>query len=165
MDFHEKKEFRFFKMIPWIVLGIVGAAALALLFGLILMLLWNWIMPEIFGLPEVTYWQAWGLVLLAHILFKGPMGGHQDSHHREDDRHREYWQRKFRDKFENPSNHRSGFHRSAYREQAATGRDDNTAEEGSTVEADTTEDDNPTKQQASNQWDAKPREDKNEPSA
>src|SRR6056297_2895965 len=84
MNFQEKKKFRFFKIIPWIILGILGAAALALLFGLILMLLWNWIMPEIFGLPKVTYWQAWGLVLLAHILFKGPMG-HHDSHHREDD--------------------------------------------------------------------------------
>jgi len=148
MDFQEKKEFRFFKMIPWIVLGIVGAAALALLFGLILMLLWNWIMPEIFGLPEVTYWQAWGLVLLAHILFKGPMG-HHDFHHREDERHSEYWQRKFRDRFEHPSSHRS-----VHREQAGTSRDDRA-----------TGDDKPTEQQASDQQDANQQEEKVEPSA
>lgn len=140
MDFQEKKEFRFFKMIPWIVLGIVGAAALALLFGLILMLLWNWIMPEIFGLPEVTYWQAWGLVLLAHILFKGPMG-HHDSHHREDERHREYWHRKFRDRFEHPSSHGS-----VHRKQTGTSGEDTTGGNDRT-----TEDDKPTEQQASDQ--------------
>ena len=35
------------------------------------MLLWNWLMPEIFGLKELTYWQAWGLMILSCILFKG----------------------------------------------------------------------------------------------
>ncbi len=55
--------------------GIVLAAAMALLFGLIVMALWNWLMPEIFGLPLLGYWQAWGLVLLAHILFKVGHGG------------------------------------------------------------------------------------------
>lgn len=55
--------------------GIVLAAAMALLFGLIVMALWNWLMPEIFGLPLLGYWQAWGLVLLAHILFKAGHGG------------------------------------------------------------------------------------------
>ncbi len=44
-------------------------AVIALVFGLFVMLLWNWLMPEVFGLRPLTYWQAWGLVLLAHILF------------------------------------------------------------------------------------------------
>jgi hypothetical protein len=34
------------------------------------MLLWNWLMPNIFGLPEITFWQAIGLNLLSTILFK-----------------------------------------------------------------------------------------------
>ena len=34
------------------------------------MLLWNWLMPDLFGLKEITYWQGWGLVLLSHLLFK-----------------------------------------------------------------------------------------------
>ena len=60
--------------------GIVLAAAMALLFGLIVMALWNWLMPYIFGLPLLSYGQAWGLVLLAHILFKaGHWGGSQSS--------------------------------------------------------------------------------------
>ena len=55
--------------------GVVLTVALAFFFGLIVMLLWNWLMPAIFGLPAITYWQGWGLVLLAHILFKAGHGG------------------------------------------------------------------------------------------
>jgi len=44
--------------------------AFTFLFGLVVMLLWNWLMPDIFGLRTITYWQGWGLLLLSHILFK-----------------------------------------------------------------------------------------------
>jgi hypothetical protein len=30
--------------------------------GLLLLLLWNWLMPEIFGLKALTCWQAWGIL-------------------------------------------------------------------------------------------------------
>jgi hypothetical protein len=57
-------------MIVGIVLfGIVAIGALAILFGYILMSLWNWLMPELFDLPMITYWQAVGLFFLAKILF------------------------------------------------------------------------------------------------
>lgn len=46
------------------------AVLLALLIGGPLWLLWNWLMPTIFGLPYITFWQAVGLNLLATILFK-----------------------------------------------------------------------------------------------
>lgn len=49
-------------------IGILGLIALVL--GLPLMLLWNWLMPEIFGLTEITFWQAVGLNFLSSILFK-----------------------------------------------------------------------------------------------
>lgn len=32
--------------------------------------LWNWLMPELFGVKAITFLQAWGLNLLATILFK-----------------------------------------------------------------------------------------------
>ena len=32
---------------------------------------WNWLMPNIFGLPEITYWEAWGLSVFLGILFGG----------------------------------------------------------------------------------------------
>ena len=43
-----------------------------ILLGGPLMVLWNWVMPTIFELPEITFWQACGLQLLATILFKSP---------------------------------------------------------------------------------------------
>jgi hypothetical protein len=46
------------------------AVVLALLIGGPLWLLWNWLMPLIFGLPQITFWQAVGLNILSSILFK-----------------------------------------------------------------------------------------------
>jgi hypothetical protein len=48
----------------------IGGAGLLALFGLVVMALWNWLMPEIFGLKQITYWQAWGVLVLCCILFK-----------------------------------------------------------------------------------------------
>jgi hypothetical protein len=55
--------------------GILGVG-FVFLCGWVVMLLWNWLMPEIFGLKHVTYWQAWGLVILSHLLFKNFGSGH-----------------------------------------------------------------------------------------
>ncbi len=43
----------------------------ALLFGLIVQLLWNWLMPALFGITAITFWQAVAIVVLAKILFGG----------------------------------------------------------------------------------------------
>ncbi len=59
------------------VLGIIAAVAFALIFGIFVMLLWNWLMPAIFGLGKIAYMQGIGLVLLARLLF-GRMGRHRD---------------------------------------------------------------------------------------
>lgn len=45
----------------------IGVFLLSVLF---VMLLWNWLMPILFKLPEITYWQAIGLNMLANVLFK-----------------------------------------------------------------------------------------------
>ncbi len=58
------------KILAGIGFAILGVGMLALL-GLVVMLLWNWLMPDIFGLKQLNYWQAWGLLLLSTILFKG----------------------------------------------------------------------------------------------
>lgn len=71
---------KLFKRTAFIIGGVIFAAVLAFLFGIIVLYLWNWLMPEIFGLPTISYIQAWGLVLLSHILFKG--GGHGGHHQR-----------------------------------------------------------------------------------
>ena len=41
--------------------GIVIGLAFALVFGLLVQLLWNWLMPGVFGLREIHYAQAIGL--------------------------------------------------------------------------------------------------------
>ena len=58
------------KILVGIGLGILGAGLLAF-FGWIVMILWNWLMPDLFGLKALTYWKAWGLLVLCTILFKG----------------------------------------------------------------------------------------------
>lgn len=68
------KKFSIGAIIAMIVGGLALAVLFAFLFGWIVMLLWNWLMPDIFGLKEITYWQGWGLVLLAGILVKGGWG-------------------------------------------------------------------------------------------
>ena len=41
----------------------------------IVMLLWNWLMPELFvSARTIGYWQAAGLILLCKILFSGGHG-------------------------------------------------------------------------------------------
>jgi hypothetical protein len=53
------------------ILMLVGLIILAaILFTLPLQILWNWLMPTIFNLPMVTFWEAFGLNLLAGILFR-----------------------------------------------------------------------------------------------
>lgn len=42
-----------------------------LIFGGVVMLLWNAIVPDVFGASSLTYWQAVGLLLLAQILCRG----------------------------------------------------------------------------------------------
>ncbi|MEO9511016.1 MAG: hypothetical protein ABJX94_07755 [Flavobacteriaceae bacterium] len=54
-----------FKIFAMIVLGIL----LFLLANYVLMCLWNWLMPELFGLPTIGYWKALGILVLAKIIF------------------------------------------------------------------------------------------------
>jgi hypothetical protein len=43
--------------------------------------LWNWLLPDIFGLRRVTFWEALGLLALSRILFGGfSQGGGSDRH-------------------------------------------------------------------------------------
>ena len=52
-------------------LYIIGLLILAcILFGGPLMILWNILMPVLFNLSYITFWQACGLQLMASLLFK-----------------------------------------------------------------------------------------------
>ena len=41
------------------------------LFIYLVMRLWNWLVPDLFGLHPVTYWQMVGILVLSKILFGG----------------------------------------------------------------------------------------------
>jgi hypothetical protein len=61
-------------------------------FSLIFLILWNLLMPAIFGLPAINYFQAIGLLILSKIIFSGfgrkhgPRGS------------REYWRKRFEER-------------------------------------------------------------------
>lgn len=67
------------KITGMVILGAAGAAGFALLFGYIVMQLWNWLMPDIFGLAEINFWKAVGIIILARLVFGGFK--HGSSHH------------------------------------------------------------------------------------
>ena len=60
------------KKLIWIApAAIVGMAVFAWIGGEVVMHLWNWLAPELFGLRQITFWQALGLLALCRILFGG----------------------------------------------------------------------------------------------
>jgi hypothetical protein len=69
-----------------IVLGLVAGAGLVSLFGLLVMSIWNWVMPSVFGLSTITYWQTWGLLFLSCVLLGGLGRGSRDTDSRHGDR-------------------------------------------------------------------------------
>jgi hypothetical protein len=40
-------------------------------FGFLVMSLWNWLMPAVFSVQPIGFWQALGLFFLSRILFGG----------------------------------------------------------------------------------------------
>jgi len=61
-----------------LIIGIVFSVGTIALFAFIALIgaiptyfLWNWLMPDLFELPSLNFWQAWGIFWLASVLFKG----------------------------------------------------------------------------------------------
>ena len=61
-----------------IFLAPLAIAAFIVIGGEVVMHLWNWLLPTLFGWRLITFWQAVGLLALCRILFGG-LGGH--GHH------------------------------------------------------------------------------------
>jgi hypothetical protein len=64
------------------------------LFSFLVMRLWNWLAPEVFGWHPITYWQAVGLFFLSKLLFGGFRGGWG---------HRKHWPHGMKERWENMS--------------------------------------------------------------
>jgi len=58
------------KKLIWIApLAVLGMAAFIAIGGVLVMLLWNWLLPGLFHWPPIGFWQAVGLLALCRILF------------------------------------------------------------------------------------------------
>jgi hypothetical protein len=70
----------------------VLAAIAVTVFGFIVMGMWNWLAPAIFGWHAISFAQALGLLVLSRILFGGfrGHGGHRGWH----------WRRRLIDRWE-----------------------------------------------------------------
>ena len=56
----------------WIIpLAIIGIPLFVFVGGEVVMHLWNWLLPPLFGWHTLGFWQALGLLLLCRILFGG----------------------------------------------------------------------------------------------
>jgi hypothetical protein len=62
-------------MVKFAVIAIPAAVLFLALFGYVVMNLWNWLMPALFGWRTITFWQAVGILILSKILFGGFRGG------------------------------------------------------------------------------------------
>jgi hypothetical protein len=59
------------KLILWAPVAIVGVTLFIALGGEIVQQLWNWLAPSLFGLRQISFWQAIGILALSRILFGG----------------------------------------------------------------------------------------------
>ena len=83
-----------------IATGIAHGIAFAIAFvlfiflgGIVVQWLWNWLVPDIFALRRITFWEALGLLALCRILFGG--FGRGGGHHRSSKgRGREWWKQR-----------------------------------------------------------------------
>jgi hypothetical protein len=64
--------------IETLLAAILVVVLIAVILGFPLMWLWNWLMPTIFDLPEITFWQALGLNALSSILIKPSINTKKD---------------------------------------------------------------------------------------
>ncbi len=60
---------RKWKMIFIVPAAILGIALFIFIGGEVVMRLWNWLLPLLFGWHQIAFWQAVGLLALCRILF------------------------------------------------------------------------------------------------
>ncbi len=77
------------RILKMVLFGVLAVGV----FGLLIMLLWNWLTPALFGLPRIGFVQALGLFLLCRVLFGGFRGGPSHRPHRWRRRMMERWAR------------------------------------------------------------------------
>lgn len=79
------------KFLMCVVFGVL----FIILFTYITQQLWNWLVPQLFSGPLISFWQAMGLLVLSKIIFSGFGGGKCN----QCQNHRNPWKEKMREKF------------------------------------------------------------------
>jgi hypothetical protein len=96
-------------------LAICGLALFIALGGAVVLQLWNWLLPPIFGWRQITFWQAFGLLALCRILFGGSgwhRSGRSGLRRRMEERMAERWEHmspEERERFRQGTRGRCGF--------------------------------------------------------
>jgi len=82
------------KIVKIVVMVLIFMPLALFVFGQIILHLWNWLMPVLFHLPMITFWQGLGLLVLSWLFFGGLRGSGPRSGYRRDWRHRmrERWE-------------------------------------------------------------------------
>jgi hypothetical protein len=83
----------------WIFFKVLFGIIFVAVISFILMTLWNWLLPSLFGIKTINYLHAIGLLILSKILFSGV--GMRPHHH--NSRHEE-WHRKFKAEVDSQTN-------------------------------------------------------------
>jgi len=102
----------------WIFLAPLAILAMLLFIaigGEVVLQLWNWLLPPLFGWRQITFWQAVGILALCRILFGG-LGRHGFDRSRFRRRMAERWERmtpEERERFRQGVRGRCGFGPSA----------------------------------------------------
>ena len=92
-------------------LAILGILVFVVIGGEVVLHLWNWLLPPLFGWREITFWQAIGLLALCRILFGGH-GWHGSVRSKVRRRMEERWERmtpEERERFREGMRGRCGF--------------------------------------------------------
>ena len=66
------------ELIGKVVIAFVLIIGLAALMALPVMWLWNYVMPDVFGLTEIVFWQALALSMLSSMLLKSSSSSSKD---------------------------------------------------------------------------------------
>ena len=66
---YKVKSYNFLEVVGLVLGTFLLMVCVDLVFAIPVMYLWNWLMPKIFGLTTLTFWQSWGLSLLTSLLF------------------------------------------------------------------------------------------------
>lgn len=93
-------------------LAILGMMLFIVIGGEVVLHLWNWLLPPLFGWHEITFWQAIGLLALCRILFGGHGGWHGSVRSKIRRRMEERWERmtpEERERFREGMRGRCGF--------------------------------------------------------